>query len=251
MRNGFQWVFCAALFLGLTQVSWADDLTGDGLYSRDLLLETLQSSLDLDRDPEFTPEETQEFEDLFHDFAADSELTDDEVFALNRSLNNARHTPWKIDFTREENWTLLEGLIENDYNSHQINSLTKALESEAKFLSHYERTGKEFFLTKAETEKEKFLSRIDGFDGTGFKDSASLAQDSNRAAILEARQEARSALKDVARQARLQAKTLARETTRLNARGSSRNDAKLLAQETRRELKASGPPSKGNQGKNK
>jgi hypothetical protein len=251
MRKPFGLLFCTLLCLGMAQGAWADDLTGDGLYSRDLLFETLQSSLYIERDPEFTEEEVQKLNDLFHDFAANSELSDEEVFALNRSLNNARHTPWRIDFTTEENLTLLEELIEHNYDSRQINSLTKALESEAKFLSHYERTGKDFFLLKAETEKRKFLSRIDGFDDTGLHDSTSLSKDSNRAAILEARQEARSALKDVARQARLQAKTLARETTRLNARGSSRNSAKLLAQETRRELKASGAPSKGNQGKNK
>lgn len=251
MRKPFRLLFCTLLCLGMAQGVWADDLEGEGLYSRDLLFETLQSSLNIERDPEFTEEKVQKLNDLFHDFVADSELSDEEVFALNRSLNNARHTPWRIDFTTEENRALLEELIEHNYDSRQINSLTKALESEAKFLSHYERTGKEFFLAKAETEKGKFLSRIDGFDGTGLSDSASLAKDSSRAAILEARQEARSALKDVARQARLQAKTLAKETTRLNARGSSRNNAKLLAQETRRELKASGHSSKGNQGKNK
>ena len=223
------------------------DLSDD----RELLLNTFHQSLDIERDPPLTDSEISEFEQQFEDFVGNEDLTDDEVAFLNRSLNNARHTPWRIDFTTEENRTLLEELIEHNYDSRQINFLTKALESEAKFLSHYERTGKVFFLVKAETEKRKFLSHIDGFDHIGHNDSSFLVKDSNRAAILEARQEARSALKDVARQARLQAKTLAKETTRLNARGSSRNAAKLLAQETRRELKASIHPSKGNQGKNK
>ena len=239
----------AMLVLGYSFDVRAED--SDLSDDRELLLDTFNQSLDIERDPLFTESEISEFEQQFEDFVGNEDLTDDEVAFLNRSLNNARHTPWRVDFTTEENWALLEGLIENDHDSGQINFLTKALESEAKFLSHYERTGNDFFLTKAETEKEKFLSRVDGFEGMDSSGSTSLVQDSNRAAILEARQEARSSLKDVARLARLQAKTLAKETTRLNARGSSRNDAKILAQETRRELKASGPSSKGNQGKNK
>jgi hypothetical protein len=239
----------AVLVLGYSFDVRADD--SDSFGDRDLLLDTFSQSLGIDRDPPLTDSEISDFEQIFEDFANNEDLTDDQVVFLNRTLNNARHNGFQIDFTDEDNWNLLLQIIDGDYNFQQVVFLTKALESEAKFLSHYERTGNDFFLTKATTEKDKFLSRVDGFGDIGLKDSASLAQDSNRAAVLEARQEARTALRDVARQARLQAKTLARETTRLNARGSSRNDAKLLAQETRRELKASGAPSKGNQGKNK
>ena len=248
MLNLFRWITIALLCLGMTQVVWADDLEGEGPFSRQLLFETLESSLDLERDPDFTPEENEEFETLFHDFAGNPELTDDEVFALNKSLNNARHNPWTIDFTTEENLSLMDSLIENDFTSRQIKSLTKALESEAKFLAHYDRTGKEFFLSKAATEKNKFLSRIGELDND---DDPVMTHDANRAALLLARQEARSALKGMARQARLQAKTLAKETTRSNSRGLSRNSAKQLAQEVRRQLKKSNRPSKGNQGKNK
>jgi hypothetical protein len=218
---------------------------------QELLLNTLNQSLDIKRDPPLTEDEISELKQQFEDFVGNDDLTHDQVAFLNQFLNNARHTPWRVDFTTEENRALLDGLIENGYDSGQIKFLTKAMESEAKFLSHYERTKNDFFLTKAETEKGKFLSRIDGFDDDIIKAPVSLSRDSNRAAIVEARQEARSALRDVARQARLQAKTLARETTRLNTRGSSRNSAKLLAQETRRELKSSGHSSKGNQGKKK
>ena len=249
MRHSFRYVFTVLLCLGIAQVVWADDFEGDGLYSRELLFSTLQSSLGIDRNPEFTPEEIDEFETLFHDFATNSDLTDDEVYALNRSLNNARHNPWTIDFTTDENWELMENLIENDYDSRQIVSLTKALESEAKFLSHYDRTGKEFFLNKAEAEKNKFLSRVGELDDDG--DPAPLPEDADRAAVLQARLEARSALKDVGRQARLQAKSMAKETTRSNSRNLSRNSAKQLAQEVRRELKRSSRGPKGNKGKNK
>ncbi len=179
------------------------------------------------------------------------DLTDDQVIYLNRTLNNARHNGLQIDFTNKDNWTLLLDVTVEDYNFHQIRSLTKALESEEKFLSKYEKTGKEIFLSKAATEKQKFLSRIDRFEDGDSLVPTPLPKDANRAALLLARQEARSALKDMARQARLQAKTLAKETTRSNSRGLSRNSAKQLAQEVRRQLKKSNRPSKGNQGKNK
>jgi len=248
MRNLAVILLSAVLFLGYSSGVRADDNKFD---SRDLLLDTFQQSLLIDRDPPLTEDEINQYNQEFEDYVSSEDLTDDQVVYLNRTLNNARHNGLQIDFTNKDNWTLLLDVIVEDYNFHQIRSLTKALESEVKFLSKYEKTGKEFFLSKAATEKEKFLSRIDRFEDGDTLEPAPLPKDANRAALLLARQEARSALKDMARQARLQAKTLAKETTRSNSRGLSRNSAKQLSQEVRRQLKKSNRPSKGNQGKNK
>ena len=248
MRNSAVILLSAVLFLGYSSGVRADDNKFD---SRGLLLDTLQQSLLIDRDPLLTEDEINQYNQEFEDYVSSEDLTDDQVVYLNRKFNNARHNGLQIDFTDKDNWNLMLNVIVEEYNFHQVNFLTKALESEAKFLSKYEETGNEKFMIKAATEKEKFLSRIDRFEDGGSLVPTPLPKDANRVALLLARQEARSALKDMARQARLQAKTLAKETTRSNSRGFSRNASKQLAQEVRRELKSAGRPSKGNKGKNK
>lgn len=249
MRNLVLILLSAVLFLSYSSGVRAD---GNKFDSRDLLLDTLQQSLLIDRDPPLTEDEISKYNQEFEDYVNSEDLTDDQVAYLNRKFNNARHNGLQIDFTDKDNWNLMLDVTVEDYNFHQINFLTKALESEAKFLSKYEETGEGKFLIKAATEKEKFLDKVDRFDDTGSKGPASLDKNSNKAALFQARQEARSTLKKgMGRQARLQAKTLAKETTRSNSRGLSRNAAKQLAQEVRRELKKSNRPSKGNQGKNK
>ncbi len=57
------------------------------------------------------------------------DLTAEQVFALNRSLNNAVSSGLIVDFDSEQ----LQDVLDGEYNKQQINSLTKALESEAKF----------------------------------------------------------------------------------------------------------------------
>ena len=87
------------------------------------------------------------------------ELSAEQLFALNRSLNNAVSSDLLLNFGAEQ----LAAIIDGDFNKQQIYFLTKAFESEAKFLRLAEETGNDRFLAKAETEKAKFLSRIERF----------------------------------------------------------------------------------------
>lgn len=86
-------------------------------------------------------------------------LSDEQVFALNRSLNNVV----KSGLPMEYDMYLLEQVIENDYDSREINALTKAMEEEAKFQDPYEKTGNEKFLDRAQSQKEKFLATVGRF----------------------------------------------------------------------------------------
>ena len=90
-----------------------------------------------------------------------AELSAAQLFALNRSLNNAVASELLLKIGAEQ----LAAVIEGDFNKQQINSLTKAFEAEAKFLRLAEETGNAKFISKAETEKSKFLSRIERFGG--------------------------------------------------------------------------------------
>jgi len=233
-----------SVFMVLTgvPVGFADPLSEHHSFtSRDRLFDTFHQSLSLDRDPPLTDEQIAEYKKAFEDYVHHSSLSDDQVFALNRALNNALSSGLNIDFINSYNWDLLLKVITEDYNSRQINFLTKALESETKFLAIYDKTGNDFFLTKAAIEKEKFLSRIDHFAGTGAQEAQNLA-----------RQAARSALKDLAREARSQAKTLARQEARMNAQNAAKASSKQIAAEIRREAKQqNAPQAGGNRGKNR
>lgn len=123
-------------------------------------------------------------------------LSPDQVFALNRNLNNAIHSGLIINFDA----ALLQRIIDEDFDKHQINFLIISLEQEARFLAKYEMTGNERFLTKAETEKAKFLARIDSHNGNhdGLGDVAGEAA-SNAAG--EAAREAAKAAADAAKEA--------------------------------------------------
>ena len=87
-------------------------------------------------------------------------LSPEQVFALNRSLNNAVNSGLLLFMDVDA--ADLQDLL--NYDDRQINAFTKAYEEEAKFLARAEATGNERFLQKAENQKDKFLARIERFE---------------------------------------------------------------------------------------
>lgn len=135
-------------------------------------------------------------------------LSPDQVFALNRNLNNAIHSGLILNFDP----ALLQRILDEDFDKHQINFLIIALEQEARFLAKCESTGRTFFCEKADIEKEKFLARIDSHNTVNHDDMA------NEAAR-EAAKEARIAAREAAKEARDEAKA-DRDATREAAKAA-------------------------------
>ncbi len=158
-------------------------------------------------------------------------MSDAQVVAMNRSLNNARHNRFGVDLDAEH----LEAVGEGSYNDRQIMALTKALEEEAKFNAHaerflarYEATGNEKFMDKAErfesrgaAQKEKFLSKIERF---GEMDApTSQETESPKSVSADMQKEVRKNSRTVARNsARESAQKLARESVREASRNEKR-----------------------------
>ncbi|WP_339132568.1 MAG: hypothetical protein WGN25_10525 [Candidatus Electrothrix sp. GW3-4] len=147
------------------------------------------------------------------------QLSNEQVFAFNRSLNNAVNNGLEIKFDKEE----LEKA--ENYTGQQINALTKAMEEEAKFLALFEKTGNEKFQERAERQKEKFLSKIDKFQDTD--DSAS-ALESGDAVKNNVKEEAKARAKDTAKQA---AQKAAKEAAKAAAKEAAHEAAQEVVKE--------------------
>ncbi len=185
------------------------------------------------------------------------ELSDEQVFALNRSLNNAVNNNLIGDL---DGAFILQSVVEGDYNKLQINSLTKALEEEAKFATFsdkfqakYDESSNEKFLeisdrmlSRGEMQKEKFLAKIDKFSALGDKGDFSKESAKNQVkelAKLSAKNEAKgiakkSALDNVKKSAKTQAK--------LNAKNVSKQ---IIKEEGRNTLKENGRRARQGQGR--
>lgn len=175
-------------------------------------------------------------------------LSEEQVFAFNRSLNNSLHNVFPVELDA----SILQAAIDGEYDKRQINFLTKAYEEEAKFLSLAEKfeakaeeSGDDKFLeqaermtAKAKTSKDKFLARIDHDRMDRVRpDDADLetrragaedhearheAREAAREATHEAREVAREAVheaREVAREIAREVREVARENARENASG--------------------------------
>jgi hypothetical protein len=190
------------------------------------------------------------------------QLSDEQVFALNRNLNNAL----KSNLDLEYDAAMLQPIIDGDYNKHQINAYTQGLEQEARFLSkadrfqeRYDETGNEGFLSKvdrftdwAAAQRDKFMSKVDrfadedagGMDGAAM-DTASLVGPgrsdlASGAAKNAAKQAARAAARDAAKQA---AKDAASKEARRVARAAVKDTVKKAGKSA--ENKGKGKAKKG------
>ena len=174
-----------------------------------------------------------------------AQLSDDQVIALNRSLNNAVSSQLNVNIDSAQ----IQSILDGNYDNKQINALTKALEEEAKFTGlsgkfeqKYEETGNEKFLDhsermldKADTQKEKFLGKIEKFDKKDLvsetvrdeakRMSAQVAKDSVTASMKE---EAKNLAKETAKSA---AKLSAKEDAKSNAKDIAKQTAKQLVKE--------------------
>lgn len=181
------------------------------------------------------------------------ELSEEQVIALNRSLNNAADGKILVDIDTED----LQQVIDGEYNNLQINAFTQSFEQEARFLqkadrftSKYEETGNEKFLDHAtrmeergETQKAKFEEHVDRFANSPSTEAGrlakqeaqasakSLAKESAKGAAQQAaKQAAKQASKGAAKQAAKQAaKDVARQVARGTAKKAAKNSAKKAA----------------------
>ena len=160
-------------------------------------------------------------------------LSDEQVFALNRSLNNVVNSGLEIEYDFE----LLQKIVDEDYNKQQINSLTQALEQEARFLSKYEETGNDKFLAKAESQKEKFLAKTERFSDLGEMGMREVMKESRQAAKL-AIKEARVAARDATKDARKAARSVARSGVKSAAKGLAKSQAKSAIKDAVKVAKA-------------
>ncbi|MGR8931827.1 MAG: hypothetical protein ACU836_14415 [Gammaproteobacteria bacterium] len=167
-----------------------------------------------------------------------TQLSDEQIFALNRSLNNAVSSKLDVNIDASQ----IQSIIEGNYDARQINALTKALEEEAKFTGladkfddKYQNTGDEKFLEhsermldKADSQKEKFLDKIDRFE----KDEAMKG-----AAIEEAKQQSKQAGKESIHESmKEEAKNMAKDTSRSAAKQSAKEDAKDAAKQAAKQI---------------
>ena len=127
------------------------------------------------------------------------QMSDDQVFALNRSLNNAAHNglgPLAFDPA------LLQRIIDEDLGNREIQQLTQGVELRARFEANAARFDAKGDSDKADAMRErgealegKFLARLDD-------PAADAAADAAREASREAKHAAKEAARDAARDAR-------------------------------------------------
>lgn len=157
-------------------------------------------------------------------------LSDDQVVALNRSLNNLNNNTFtapssfvfdKLPFTAVG---FLGRVESGNFNKKQITALTKALEEKIKFLFLFEKTGNDKFLEKAESQEAKFLAKIDGFGTSSLTGDA--ATSSGKLAAKAAKKAAKEAAKSAAKNA---AKNAAKKAAKQAVKEAIKNQAKNAA----------------------
>jgi hypothetical protein len=210
-----------SLFMGQTAFS-EEETAGSKFLDRDLLVKTLSGGIGIEEP--VTDERAEAFVES---------LSDEQVFAFNRALNNAlknrlyREILYDLD--------LLESLDVQSLTKQDINAITKAFEEETKFNNLYEKTGDEKFLAVAGIKKVKFMTKagIEMGEETGSETepTASEMEGPSELAGKEAKKAAKMAVKDARKAAKMAAK-----------------DAKKAAKEAAKEAKKN---SKGKKGKGK
>lgn len=213
---------------------------------RELLIQTLLGDQEADGEvPDVNnpddpaPEVPQPTEEQATAFV--EKLSDEQVVAFNRSLNNAVKSGLPMEYDME----LLEKAVEDNYDGRQINALAKALEENAKFMALYEKTGNEKFQERAKSQKEKFLAKIEKFQGPGDSDDPQTGdlQDMANAS-------AKATAKDMAQKAaRNSAKQAAHEAAKDNMKEVVRATKKETVKEKQAEKKAARDAAKAAKGK--
>lgn len=167
-----------------------------------------------------------------------AQLSDEQVQALTRSLNNAVSSGLVLPLDA----AMLQRVIDGDYDRQQINALTQGLEQEARFLAKRDRvaalaaergTGESAgpvkqmakFEAKAESEKSKFFAKIDEPTDPGLLLDDALAAAAKSAAKDAARAAAQDSAKQVAkREARLLAKAAAKDAVKESGKNAAKKE---------------------------
>lgn len=177
------------------------------------------------------------------------QLSDDQILALNRALNNAEASGLLVNIDAEH----LQLILDEDYDRRQIMAITTGLEKEARaldkagdFEARAEATGNDKFLeqaerfrTRAEVEKTKFFTKATRFDrdemtDDGLDDDA-LDDDIQDAVLTTARETARDAAQENARDnAKNQAKFAAQSAAKDAAKEAANQTAREHASESAR-----------------
>ena len=141
------------------------------------------------------------------------QMSDDQVFALNRALNNAAHNglgPLAFDPA------LLQRIIDEDLGNREIQQLTQGVELRARFEANAARfdakadaSGDSRFNDKADAMRErgaalegKFLARLDDPSVDAADAASEAARDASREAAREAKHAAKETAREAAREAR-------------------------------------------------
>jgi colicin import membrane protein len=141
------------------------------------------------------------------------QMSDAQVFALNRALNNAAHNglgPLAFDPA------LLQRIIDEDLGNREIQMLTQGVELRARFESNAARfdakadaSGDPKFADRADAKRDrgealegKFLARLDDPSADAADAAAEAARDAAREAAREAKHAAKEAAREAARDAR-------------------------------------------------
>jgi hypothetical protein len=171
-----------------------------------------------------------------------TQLSDEQIFALNRSLNNAVSSKLNVNIDSAQ----IQSILDGNYDNKQINALTKALEEEAKFTAlsgkfeqKYEQTGNEKFLEhsdrmldKADTQKEKFLGKIDKFDKKDLVSDA-VHEEAKHMSSQVAKDSVNASMKE---EAKNMAKETAKSAAKLSAKEDAKSNAKDIAKQTAKQL---------------
>ena len=169
------------------------------------------------------------------------ELSEEQIFSLNRSLNNAADGKLLVNIDAED----LQRVIDGNYNRLQINTFTQSFEQEArfllksdKFIAKAEETGDDKFLdhaarmeAKGADQKAKFDSKIERFALSPSTEAGKLAKQEAKstakaAAKGAAKGAAKSAAKDAAKSA---AKSTAKDAAKSAAKSAAKDAAKRSA----------------------
>lgn len=171
-----------------------------------------------------------------------TQLSDDQVIALNRSLNNAVSSQLNVNIDAAQ----IQSILDGNYDNKQINALTKALEEEAKFTAlsgkfeqKSEETGNEKFLEhsermldKADSQKEKFLGKIEKFDKKDLVSNAAHEEAKHMSAQV-AKDSVTASMKE---EAKNMAKETAKSVAKLSAKEDAKSSAKDIAKQTAKQL---------------
>ena len=197
-------------------------------------------------------------------------MSDEQVYWTNQKLQNAKSSGLQLNIPLED----LEKFT--DYNFHQVNAVTKAFESEARFnqlAMKFDEDSKqrEMFEDRAALQRDKFLAKSDRFDSEKFDGKrikseaaqtakeqikagakSNIANTARNAAKNEAKLAAKNTAKDVSkREAKQAAKLAAKDAALAAAKNSAKQTAKQVVQEEGRSAgKALGREKAKENGKN-